>query len=49
MSRKRRRRRKKVVTLPKGVTDGNYFCGFRLNTKKLNQLWEWKTLDDVKF
>lgn len=49
MSRKKRKRRKKVVTLPKGVTDGSHLCGFRLNPKKLNQLWMWETLEDVKF
>jgi len=31
------------------VYTGPTFCGFPLNVKKVNQLWNWKTLEDVKF
>lgn len=48
MSKKRRKRRKKVVTLPKGIRREPQWDSF-LNLKKVNQLWDWKTLEDVKF
>ncbi len=52
MSRKRRKRRKKVLSLPTGTkreTQREPQWDAHLNVKKVNQLWNWVTLEDVKF
>lgn len=57
MSKKTRKIRRKVVSLQTRETgekspvslSGPTFCGFPLNKKKINQLWNWLTLEDVKF
>jgi len=57
MSKKRRKIKGKVVSLQTRETgekspvslSGSMFCGFPLNIKRVNQLWNWITLEDVKF
>lgn len=49
MSRKRRKIRKKIVSLSSTTKGGPTLAGFPLNKKKINQLWDWRTLEDVKF
>ena len=57
MSRKRRKIKEKAVSLQTRETgekspvslSGPMFCGFPLNKKRVNQLWNWVTLEDVKF
>lgn len=56
MSRKSRRKARKALSLQtrplyevRVVESGPTFCGNTLNVKRVNQLWNWKTLEDVKF
>lgn len=57
MSRKRRKNKKNSLPLHTNdgmklihvVYTGPTFCGFPLNVKRVNQLWNWNTLEDVKF
>lgn len=50
MSKKKKKEKKKFVSLQTHhVKMGTVFCGFPLNTKKVNQVWHWVTLDDCKF
>ena len=57
MSRKVRKNKKKVVSLQTreaGVESpvlytGPTFCGFPLNVQNVNQLWNWQTLENVKY
>lgn len=47
MSKKRRKKAENFVNL---LPDNRpRFCGFILNTKNINCLWKWDTLEDVKF
>lgn len=50
MSKKSRKKKKKVVDLPATIYPAGVktFCGFRLVPHRVNQLWDWKTLEDIK-
>lgn len=41
-----KKKKKQIIEKPK--TFEPTFCGFRLITKNINNLWRWDSLEDVK-
>lgn len=42
-----KKKKNKKIILPLPVSQKNLFCGFPLIQKNINQLWDWKTLENI--